>query len=415
MAESITRRTLAGYSGARTNIVYIHDLVAKLQWKNGYKNYDLKKELYQKFNINNLDMKFSAVVGNPPYQETTSWYNRQDPIYHHFYDAAEKIGKKYCLITPARFLFNAGLTPKEWNIKMLKSNHIRVNYYNANSAELFPNTDIKGGVAIVYYNENETFNAIGKFIPDLNLQNLATHFKQDIDSNLPSIMYGGRSDLKFNDIFLDNFPNSKKERLLKIQEKHPEVTELGPNEEYELKSSTFEALSNVFEENEPTDIDKYYKILWLYKTKRVWRWVRRDFMVTRYPKRNNIKWWKVFIPKANGSGWYWETLSLPTIWEPYTSATPTFISIGNFDTKIESINLSKYIKTKFLRSLLGILKITQDNPPSMWSYIPLQDFTNKSDIDWTQSVVDIDKQLYAKYGLDQSEIDFIESHVKPMV
>lgn len=64
--------------------------------------------------------------------------------------------------------------------------------------------------------------------------------------------------------------------------------------------------------------------------------------------------------------------------------------------------------------MLGVLKITQHNPASTWKYVPLQDFTSKSDIDWSQSVADVDKQLYAKYGLDESEIDFIESHVKEM-
>ena len=74
----------------------------------------------------------------------------------------------------------------------------------------------------------------------------------------------------------------------------------------------------------------------------------------------------------------------------------------------------KYIKSKFARALLGILKITQDNPPEKWKYVPLQDFTPASDIDWSQPVADIDRQLYAKYGLDDGEISFIESHVKEM-
>lgn len=75
----------------------------------------------------------------------------------------------------------------------------------------------------------------------------------------------------------------------------------------------------------------------------------------------------------------------------------------------------EYIKTKFCRILLGTLKITQANTKEKWKNVPIQDFTEQSDIDWTQSVADIDKQLYAKYNLDQTEIDFIESHVKPMV
>lgn len=64
--------------------------------------------------------------------------------------------------------------------------------------------------------------------------------------------------------------------------------------------------------------------------------------------------------------------------------------------------------------MLGILKITQHNPASTWKYVPLQDFTSNSDIDWSQSVANIDRQLYAKYGLNDEEIAFIESHVKEM-
>ena len=64
--------------------------------------------------------------------------------------------------------------------------------------------------------------------------------------------------------------------------------------------------------------------------------------------------------------------------------------------------------------MLGILKITQDNDREVWRLIPLQDFTSNSDIDWTKSVAEIDRQLYAKYGLDEAEIKFIEMHVKEM-
>ena len=74
----------------------------------------------------------------------------------------------------------------------------------------------------------------------------------------------------------------------------------------------------------------------------------------------------------------------------------------------------KYIKTKFARTLLGILKITQDNKRNTWRFVPLQDFTVDSDIDWSQSIEDIDRQLYRKYGLSQEEIEFIESKVRAM-
>ncbi len=124
--------------------------------------------------------------------------------------------------------------------------------------------------------------------------------------------------------------------------------------------------------------------------------------------------YKVLIPKSNGSGAIGEVLSTPLIGEPLIGYTFSFIGIGAFDTYKEAEHLLKYIKTKFARTALGILKITQDNLPEKWKYVPLQDFTNNSDIDWSKSIPEIDKQLYAKYGLSEEEINFIEQNVKPM-
>ena len=82
--------------------------------------------------------------------------------------------------------------------------------------------------------------------------------------------------------------------------------------------------------------------------------------------------------------------------------------------KDETENFMKYIKRKFARAMLGTLKVTQDNPRETWLNVPLQDFTTNSDIDWSKSVSEIDKQLYKKYGLSEDEIKFIESKVKEM-
>ena len=80
----------------------------------------------------------------------------------------------------------------------------------------------------------------------------------------------------------------------------------------------------------------------------------------------------------------------------------------------EAQNLEKYIQTRFVRTLVGIVKITQHITPSTWAHVPLQDFTPASDIDWSKPILEIDQQLYAKYGLDEKEIEFIETHVKEM-
>ncbi|MBR6923314.1 MAG: Eco57I restriction-modification methylase domain-containing protein [Oscillospiraceae bacterium] len=296
---------------------------------------------------------------------------------------------------------------------MLSDPHLKVIKYYQDCTEVFPSTDIKGGIAIVYRNALLNYGEIGEFIPDENIRKLSVRFRKDVDSNLPSVMYGGRSDMKFNDAFLAAYPDSYQMRLKAIQKKHPNVTALSVNEEYEIKSSTFEVLSYVFKESEPDNSDAYYKILGLMNSKRVFRWIEKKYLSPRYAD-NNIDNFKIFVPESNGSVEFGEVLSTPIVANPGTTSTPTFISIGKFNTCIEAENALKYIKTKLTRALLGIIKKTQHNPASNWAYVPLQDFTSSSDIDWSKSIAEIDEQLYRKYGLSDEEIEFIETHVKEM-
>ena len=81
---------------------------------------------------------------------------------------------------------------------------------------------------------------------------------------------------------------------------------------------------------------------------------------------------------------------------------------------LNQIHFLKYFKTKFFRAMLGVKKVTHHCPPTVWKMIPLQDFTSQSDIDWSKSIPEIDKQLYDKYSLSPEEIEFIETHVKEM-
>jgi hypothetical protein len=122
----------------------------------------------------------------------------------------------------------------------------------------------------------------------------------------------------------------------------------------------------------------------------------------------------VAIPKANGNGEYGEVLAGTTILAERVGHTQSFVSMGSFDSRQEAANLEKYIKTKFVRALLGVLKVTQDITSRVWEFVPLQDFSPESDIDWSQSISDIDYQLYKKYKLSELEIKFIEAHVKEM-
>ena len=411
MAKAITKRTLRGYGKAKVNAHCFDDLINTI--KNKPEQFR-KKVLRGSFWGKGMkDMKFDAVVGNPPYQEEGANNNKKAPIYPYFWDSAITISKIVSLIMPARFLFNTGQTSKSWNKQMLNDSHLTVIDYFDNSKDIFPSVDIKGGVCIILRNEYIDYGPIEEFIPNEILREFSKHFHKNITNNLSSIIYGGRSDLKFNECFLKEYPDSVNARIRAIQRKNPEVISLSPNEEYELKSSSFDVLDFVFFD-EPKDIKNYYKLLGLSSGKRVYKWIKRDYMTPRYPKNNNIDKYKVFVPESNGSGIFGEVLSNPVVAKPGESSTPTFISIGCFNTEVEAQNLLKYLKTKFTRALLGLCKKTQHNPVSNWVYIPIQDFTSQSDINWNESISIIDKQLFSKYKLSLEEIDFIEKNVQPM-
>ena len=418
MAARITERTLRGFREVDGMHIKEEKLVDQAVNNQGKLIKKLNSEKFW-FGKGENEMKFNAVVGNPPYQVTTDVSNRQNPIYHHFYDIAGGLSGLYTLITPARFLFNAGLTPAEWNAKMLKDAHLRVVKYIQDATICFHNANINGGVVITLRDAGREFGAIGKFIPNDMLRGIASKFKQDFDTNLSSVVFGGRSDLKFNDKFLKDYPDSPKDRLAFIREKRPSVKKLGPNEEFELKSSTLEALPYAFKDK-VSDAKEYYHILGLVNSKRVWKYVRRKYLEPRYSDKNNIERYKVFVSEADGAAGQIgnpvpaRILGKSEIGRPGDSATTTFISIGAFHSLVEAKNCSIYLKTRFLRCLLGILKITQHLPPSIWAYVPILDFTSKSDIDWSKSVAEIDQQLYKKYKLTRPEIDFIESMITPM-
>ena len=166
----------------------------------------------------------------------------------------------------------------------------------------------------------------------------------------------------------------------------------------------------LFTEAKPHDGHEYIQILGNLKNERVYRWFRKDYL----KDVPNLYAYRVVVPKANGNGTFGETIASPLILPPLTGFTETFIAIGESKSVQEAESILKYIKTKFVRALLGALKVTQNGPKQVWRLIPLQDFTSSSDIDWSQSVADIDKQLYKKYNLTGEEIDFIEKNVKEM-
>lgn len=185
---------------------------------------------------------------------------------------------------------------------------------------------------------------------------------------------------------------------------------LSKGHEFDFKSNVFEKMPEVFKDEKPKDGKKYIRVLGRLDNKRVYRFIKENYV----NKVSNLHYYKAFMPGATGTGEYGQAVTAPIVGYPEDAATETFLSIGCFNTENETTNVIKYIKTKFCRALYGVLKRTQANTPGKWKYVPLQDFTANSDIDWTKSIHDIDVQLYKKYDLSDKEIKFIETHVKEM-
>ncbi|WP_270283494.1 Eco57I restriction-modification methylase domain-containing protein [Streptococcus infantarius] len=386
MAKTITERTLTGYRDYKTNVKYIEDLTDTL--KNDIE--EGKQKVEEAFN----QVKFDVVIGNPPYQnEGIGVVARDEPIYHKFMDLSYSVADKAVLITPARFLFNAGQTPKAWNKQMLEDEHLKVLYYEQDSSKVFPNTDIKGGIVVTYRDNSSNFGAIETFTSFEELNSILHKVTLEKFTSLNSILYG-KSSYKFTS---------------ELYIKHPELKgRVSQNEEKSIGSNIFEKLPEIFSNSKGNNLIGIYG---RENNNRVMKWVDKSF-VQSHPNLNKFK---VLIPASNGSGAIGEVLSTPLIGEPLIGYTQTFISFGAFDNKEEAENLLKYVKTKFMRVMLGTMKVTQHNQSKeVWKNVPMQNFTSTSDIDWSQSIAEVDQQLYKKYGLSEEEIQFIESKVKEM-
>ena len=346
--------------------------------------------------------KFDVVIGNPPYQEEARGTSASDdPIYNIFMEEAYKIAERVSFITPARFLFNAGKTPSAWNKKMLEDEHLKIEYFEQDSSKVFGNTNINGGVVVTYRDASQRFGPIEIFVPYEELRSIIKKVATVKSESLSSIIYG-KNIYQYTD---------------KLHEDYPEAEAiLSRGHKYDVASNAFDRFGIVFSDKQPYDSDNaYIQMLGRQNNTRVFKWIRKDYIRDHI----SLSKYKVFVSASNGaSGTLCDNaarlISVPLIGEPFIGSTETFLTIGSFDTRFEAEALYKYVVSKFARVLLGVLKVTQRNTSETWKYVPLQDFTSTSDIDWTKSIHEIDQQLYNKYGLDETEIDFIESHVKEM-
>lgn len=361
-------------------------------------------------------MKFDFCIGNPPYQqeqESTnpdgSLKNYAPPVYNLFMDAANEVADKVELIHPARFLFNAGSTPKAWNEKMLNDEHFKVLKYEPDSDKIFPglSTPIKGGIAITYHDSSKEFGAIQAFaqFPEVNTVSHKVTSRNDFVS-LADIVYS-RTSYRLTEAMHEDFPDAR----YREDENGNNIGRLSKGHDYDMASNIFERLPMVFHDEKPNDNNEYIKILGRTDNKRTYKWIKRSYV----NDVDNLEFFKVLVPQANGSGAFGEAISKPIVEPPFVGNTETFISIGKFSSEQEAEAVAKYIQTRFARALLSVLKVTQNGNKPVWKMIPLQNFSENSDISWNKSISEIDKQLYKKYGLSDEEIEFIEKNVKEMV
>ena len=387
MAKTITERTLIGYKNYKTNVAYIENFqdTLKSSVEEGKK---LVEEAFE-------NVKFDVVIGNPPYQnEGIGDVARDEPIYHKFMDLAYEVADKAVLITPARFLFNAGQTPKMWNKKMLEDKHLQVIYFAQKSEEVFPNTDIKGGVAVTYRDAKKNFGAIETFTPVEWLNELFHLVHHKVKRSFNEYLFG-KSSYKFSANLYNRYPELR--------------GRVSVAEEKSIGSNIFERLPEIFSDEKQSDsqVGIYGRL----NNERVIKWIDADLI----EPHSNLNKYKVFLPASNGSGAIGEVLSTPLVGTPLVGHTQTFISFGAFETKKEAENCLKFIKTDLARAMLGTLKVTQHNQSKeVWINVPWFDFNDYSIIDWSKSVKEIEEELYDYFNVPDYIIAELKANVRRM-
>lgn len=343
------------------------------------------------------NVKFDVILGNPPYQEADGGaQSSARPIYHHFIQATKALNPEYITyITPSRW-FVGGKGLDTFRNEMLNDVHIKEIHDWLTPEDIFPNTNIRGGVNFFLWDKNYTDNSI-RFASYKNGRKIS-------DLNRPLAIEG-------IDILLrDNIG-------IKVLEKI-----------YENDYENISTIAKIVSPRKPFGFGGYFIEDQRFKSTRTslnkpiicyakgWKkgYIEQDIVEIR---SEWIDRWKVFTPRANNIGTELSDDNFNIrIGEPGTICTESYIVIGadsNYG-KNEAEALGKYLQTKFSRFLHSLAKGSQDATSKTYRFIPLQDFSANSDIDWNVSNTEIDRQLYKKYGLSQMEINYIDENIKTM-
>lgn len=370
----------------------------------------IKKILNQKKQFNEIKLqdvvqiggdekvvKFGAVVGNPPYQQDDGGAQKSaKPIYHHFVRISKILGEKYStLIIPTRW-YAGGKGLANFRKEMLNDKTIQQLDDFLHPEEVFPDTNNRGGVCYFLRNSsyNNEINDV-KVVSHYNANNISSAYRKMKTQNFDIFIRDQKSIDILNKIFIDK-------KIVTMQE-------------YISPRKPFGIESNIINTSKwSTNIKTFANPIKCLAKGLKFGYIDLQNVVSH---RNLIEKWKVYTPRANNIGTELNDDNLNTIiGEPNSICTEAYIVIG-VDLELNensANNIRTYFKSKFARFMHGIAKASHDASRTTYRFVPVQDFTSNSDINWSKSIAEIDKQLYKKYGLSEDEINYIESMIKPM-
>ena len=319
-------------------------------------------------------MKFDVIVGNPPYQLSDGGNGASAaPIYHFFIRQAKKLEPRYmAFIVPSRW-FAGGKGLDDFRDEMLHDRHIKKLVDYPDASDCFPGVEIKGGVNYFIWQKDYSGDCeITTIIGD----DERPPMKRRLDEYDTLIRW-----------------NEAIPILRKVQALHESTLDkvVSSRKPFGL-ATNFTNFDNI---NNP---DKYK----IYANKNIGYVYKTQIQ----SGKNFINRYKVLLPKANeGSGDIPNrVLTRPTIAEPSSVCTETYIIVKSFDNEQEAINFSKYIKTRFFRFLVFLKKVTQDTTAKVYSFVP----DLPMDHEWT------DDKLFDRYDITPDEQEYIKSMIKEM-
>ena len=388
MARSITKRTLAGFRPVRVNAQYYKDLIQNISERpEAVVNTFRDGKHFWKIN-DNTNMKFDAIVGNPPYQvmDGGGRGDSSKAIYNLFVDLAEQISPKYLsVIIPARW-YSGGKGLDDFRDHMIHDTRISYLHDFVQSTDCFPSSQIKGGVC--YFLWSKGYKGKCLVVSSCNdKQTCCDRYLVEQDGDV-FVRYN-EAITALRKVLL------KKEPSFALLISNNDPFGFDTREEHSARRVRLE-FSLIPKEN---DVLIYY---YQWQTKGV-----------GHVSMNEIKQGidlvnchKILISKAYGAGdnYPHQIINVPFYVAPMSCCTETYLAIGPFGSEMEAMNALSYMKSKFFRFLVLLIKNTQNAMQGVYRFVPLQDFSKP----WT------DAELYAKYGLTDEEIAFIESMIKPM-